>query len=263
VEAVLTPSRRALLAGLAALAAGAAGPRAAEVWIAYEARLRARLADAGGGRFDAPAAQTLLALTNDARAGNGAGPLVWSPDLAETARAHAADLAARAYVEHLSPEGFDPSDRLALVSRRMLGSTSENIAYHRGPTPATAAQLMDLWRKSPGHWKNLNDPRHTHAGFAVARKADRAYAVGLYAHPLGALAADLPFRLQRQADLEHAVAGVAQRVRFEPVSPGDGALRLTDAGRAPAGAYQLYVERPLDPRRYELVPGPVFVWTER
>jgi len=170
-------SRRGLMAAAGLIPAGramAAGTPAIGTWIMYEARLRARLADAAGGRFDPAAARELLALSNDARSADDRPALQWSPALAETARAHAADLAGRRYVEHLSPEGFDPSHRLGLIGRRTIGSTSENIAYSRGPQPAGSRKLMDLWRKSPRHWENLLDRRHTAAGFGVARLEDRA-----------------------------------------------------------------------------------------
>src|SRR5690349_13299081 len=111
-------ARRSLLAGLGSLVAlpalaspAGVGP---EAWLAYEARLRARLVDAGGGRFDAVAERRLLDLTNAARASNGAGACLWSDELALTARAHAADLADRGYVEHLAPEGFDPTHRIGV-----------------------------------------------------------------------------------------------------------------------------------------------------
>ncbi len=69
-------ARGALAAGLVpAGASRAAPPPTAEAWTAYEARLRARLADAGGGRFDGPAERALHRLTNGARGAAGAGPL--------------------------------------------------------------------------------------------------------------------------------------------------------------------------------------------
>ncbi|RYF96133.1 MAG: CAP domain-containing protein, partial [Caulobacteraceae bacterium] len=100
-------ARRSLLAGIGSLVAlpAIASPPGirAEAWVAYEARLRARLVDAGGGRFDPLAERRLLDLTNAARVSNGAGACGWSEELALTARAHAADLADRNYIEHLAP----------------------------------------------------------------------------------------------------------------------------------------------------------------
>ena len=74
-------ARRSLLAGigsLVALPALAAPPGIGpDAWVAYEARLRARLDDAGGGRFNAPVERELLGLTNAARASNGASACRW------------------------------------------------------------------------------------------------------------------------------------------------------------------------------------------
>ena len=199
------PTRRAVLAGgFAALAAAPAlaapSPADASAWIDYEARLRARLADAGGGRFDEAAAAEVLALTNRVRAEAGVSPVAWHDELADAARAHAADLAHRRYIEHLSPEKFDPSHRFWLLGRRTIGSPSENIAYHRGGAAhATPDQLLRIWRGSPQHWKNLLRPTHTHAAFGLARAGDRDYLVGLYARPAARMGEPLPFRPTEEA----------------------------------------------------------------
>ncbi len=266
-----------MLAGAAALTlrptgatadvGAAAKKRSLSGWDDYEARLRARLADAGGGRFDLAAGRELAALTDRARAAADTPPCAWDEALAETARAHAADLAGRAYVEHLSPEGFDPSDRLGLLGRRMIGSTSENIAYHRGPDPAGAAQLMRLWRNSPQHWMNLLRAKHSHAAFGVVRKADRVYAVGLYARPDGTLAAPLPFRLRQADELASSVSDLPADVSAlwldDHVHGGPG-LRVSSLrqfAETPAGVYRLRLDRRVGARAYESLWGPIFIWS--
>jgi hypothetical protein len=182
--------RTALAAGLAVFARPAvaddardAAPTAADAaaWGGYEQRLHARLADAGGGRFDEPTARTVLDLTNKARASPAPAP--WPGTTNWRGRPGARRRPGqRAYVEHLTPEGFDPSHRLWLVGRTTIGSPSENIAYHRGGgAPATAASLMGLWRGHPDHWRNVLRPSHTHAAFGLVRRGDRSYLVGLYA----------------------------------------------------------------------------------
>lgn len=256
--------RRAVLAGTGALLAAPAwaAPPATDVkpWIAYEARLRARLGDAGGGRFDEPAAREVLSLTNGARGRSGATALQWHAELADTARAHAADLAHRDYVEHLSPETFDPSHRFWLLGRRTVGSPSENIAYHRGSAPASAAQLMNNWQGSAGHWRNLLNARHSHAGYGLVRVRDRAYLVGLYARPLGSLAAPLPFRMNDFADAREAMQG------WDDLGPD---LRPTVGAPQGAGAVspqsprpwlmQLSLRRQVSAGTVEVIGGPIFV----
>jgi hypothetical protein len=178
--------------------------------------------------------------------------------LAATARAHAGDLAGRRYVEHLSPEGFDPTDRLGLVARRTLGSASENITFHRGGKVDGAADLMRNWRSSPPHWSNLLNPRYSHAGFGVVRRADQVWAVGLYAKLNGALGADLPFHLADTsallANLRGMPAGVAS-FWLEDQVRRSGRRGM----RAPPGVYRLRIDLPLDRFTYDELYGPIFV----
>jgi hypothetical protein len=255
--------RRWLAGGLAAGLTAAAGARAAgaapaDAWVAYEARLRARGLDAGGGRFDGPTERELHTLTNRARSAGGADALTWDAELAATARAHAGDLAQRRYVEHLSPEGFDPTDRLGLVARRTIGSASENITWHRGGQIDGAGDLMRNWRSSPPHWSNLLNPRYSHAGFGVVRIADQVYAVGLYAKLNGTLAADLPFHLADTnallSNLKGMPAGVASFWLEDQVR------KVGRRGmRAPPGVYRLRIDLPLDSTTYDELYGPIFV----
>lgn len=258
----MTTTRRSVVAG--ALSAMALPSRADEVrdaaptasdpvpWIAYERRLRERLSDAGGGRFDEGAARDVLHATNSVRRAAGAGVLAWRDDLAMAARAHAADLAQRGYVEHLSPEGFDPSHRSWLLARRLIGSPAENIAFRRAPTPPTPADVMRGWRGSPPHWRNLLDSRHTHAGFGFVRHRESAWAVGLYAHLGAELAQALPFRPATFADVEAALAGglpPGTRVSFARPQGSRGAPRVM----------QISVQHRVGPGQFELIGGPIFI----
>lgn len=260
-------ARRTLLAGFAGLvAAPAFAADEAQSWLAYEARLQARLADAGGGVFDMIAERQILVLTNAARADGGVGACAWSDELALAARAHAADLASRAYVEHLSPEGFDPSHRVGILARRMIGSASENIAYRRDSAPSTAADLMGVWRRSSPHWTNLLAPAHARLGVGVAIRGDRTYAVGLYSRADGSLGAAVPFRLGRGADLTGAISQASPRIDGLSVSgPVDtGAVPPLADGLAfdlNPGIYQLRPQRRLAGRRYQVLWGPIFVRT--
>ncbi|HEX2559696.1 CAP domain-containing protein [Phenylobacterium sp.] len=254
------------MASLAAPAASRAGPRPLQVqtWIDYEARLQARLTDTGGGFFQLGVAEALLEATNAARRGAGRTTLAWSDELALAARAHAADLAARRYVEHVSPEGFDPSHRVSILSRRILASASENIAVRTGGAPPTAADLLGVWRKSPPHWTGLMKPTHTHAAFGVVQAGLRTIAVGLYARPDGALERPLPFRLRDEAELARAIASAPPELRDFELTDPQNERRL-------AGPFTAGVGFELGPAVYQLRPhrrvqggiqilwGPIFV----
>lgn len=261
-------SRRAVVAGgLAVGAAGAAGllrrafaddlqdgPNARDPtpWMSYERRLRARLADAGGGRFDEMSAMAILDMTNAARGEAGANPLRWREDLALTARAHAADIARRKVVAHISPEGFDPSHRYWLLSRTTIGSPAENIAFARSPAPPTAAHLMEVWRASPPHWDNLLRATHTAAGFGLVRTEDEAWLVGLYARPLATLAQPLPLK-PSGTEIARAMDSLPRALRPQIGEPqGAGAV----AGELKI--LQLQAQR-REAGDIELIGGPVFL----
>jgi len=260
------PSRRMLLTGLGGLMATPAVARVIpgateEVWLAYEARLRACVADAGGGAFQAASERELLSLTNRARIADGAPPLTWNAELARVARGHAADLAVRGYVEHLSPEGFDPSHRVGLLARRMIGSASENIAYRRAAQVAGADDLMGIWRRSPSHWSNLLRPRYAQAGFGVVARGQRTYAVGLYARPDGRLGAPLPFKLSQEAQLASALRQawpVFDSFALADPLDEDAAWARIEGEPLPRGIYQLRPRRRVDRSQYQILWGPIF-----
>lgn len=259
-----------VLGGLTAVvAAGSGSARAAALippagWLAYETRLNARLADAGGGRFDTGTARGLLDATNTERRAKGAAACAWDDELAATARAHAADLAGRAYFSHLAPEGFDPSHRLAILARRRIGSASENIAYRRYSEPSTVGHLMEVWRASPPHWTNLLKTSHQRAGYGVVVKGDRTYAVGLYGHVDGELPAPLPFRVMDEAALIAAVATAAPEIEgFELTDPVDerpfGGVSAEEIPALAQGAYQLRPRFRINDRVVAVLWGPIFV----
>lgn len=252
-------------AGLALVAVRAAAQGARDVappasdvetWSAYEARLRRRLADAGGGEFDAAGARALLVLTNAARERSGAARLTWHDELAQAAAAHAADLADRGYLEHVAPEGFDPSHRFWLTGRTTIGSPSENIAYHRGSgPPATPPHLFELWRHSAGHWRNLLRPGHSHAGYGLVRRADRAWLVGLYARPVAALTEPLPFRAHGP-QIARALASLNGELRARISVPQGSRIGAVD-GAPPV--MQITALRPVETGRFDVIGGPIFL----
>ncbi|MFF4804955.1 CAP domain-containing protein [Streptomyces sp. NPDC001351] len=105
----------------------------------------------------------VVALTNRERAGAGLPPLATDPLLATAAQAHSADMVARAFYSHTSPEGSRPWDRAAAAGARRR-SIGENIACgQRSP-----AEVVDGWMNSPGHRANILEPDFTHIGIGFA-----------------------------------------------------------------------------------------------
>ncbi|MET8689226.1 sigma-70 family RNA polymerase sigma factor [Streptomyces sp. NPDC004732] len=95
-------------------------------------------------------AAQVVALVNTERSKAGCGPVTSNDKLATAATNHSADMAARDYFDHTSPDGKDPGDRITAAGYRW-STYGENIA--RGQQ--SPASVMDGWMKSPGHRANI------------------------------------------------------------------------------------------------------------
>lgn len=103
----------------------------------------------------------MLELVNRERRAAGLKPLAPDPELTEVARRHSADMFARGYFAHNTPEGRSPFDRIraAGVSFRTAG---ENLAL--APTlPVAHNGLMN----SPGHRENILRPEFGRVGIGI------------------------------------------------------------------------------------------------
>ena len=91
----------------------------------------------------------MLDLVNQERQAAGLSPLQADPELTEVARKHSADMFARGYVAHDTPEGLSPFDRMKAANVRFT-TAGENLAL--APTLQIAhTGLMN----SPGHRANI------------------------------------------------------------------------------------------------------------
>jgi uncharacterized protein YkwD len=103
----------------------------------------------------------MLELVNHERAAVGLKPLALDPELTEVARAHSADMFARGYFAHVSPEGQSPFDRMAEAGVRYR-TAGENLAL--APTLQLAhTGLMN----SPGHRANILRPEFGRLGIGI------------------------------------------------------------------------------------------------
>lgn len=91
----------------------------------------------------------MLDLVNQERQAVGLNPLAPDPELTEVARRHSADMFARGYFAHDTPEGLTPFDRMRVANVRFV-TAGENLAL--APTLSVAHNgLMN----SPGHRANI------------------------------------------------------------------------------------------------------------
>ncbi|RYY50453.1 MAG: CAP domain-containing protein [Chitinophagaceae bacterium] len=92
--------------------------------------------------------QDVLSYTNKFRKANGLTPLVSNDILTNVAQKHSEDMAAgRVRFGH---DGF--AKRNAAVARQMtIRSFAENVAFGA----STGEAVVDMWKGSPGHRKNM------------------------------------------------------------------------------------------------------------
>jgi uncharacterized protein YkwD len=91
----------------------------------------------------------MLDLVNQERQAAGLNPLAPDPELTEVARHHSADMFARGYFAHDTPEGLTPFDRMHAANVRFI-TAGENLAL--APTLSVAHNGL---MHSPGHRANI------------------------------------------------------------------------------------------------------------
>jgi uncharacterized protein YkwD len=100
----------------------------------------------------------LAELINRYRADNGLGPLQLADELAALAGEHSASMATQRQLSH---EGF--RDRYRMASSKIC---VENVGWnHRTPE-----SLLDGWRQSPTHHRNLLEPKVLRMGLAATTR---------------------------------------------------------------------------------------------
>ena len=107
---------------------------------------------------------------NAARADAGRGLLRYRPSLAEASGAHSADMVARRYFAHESPEGEGPADRAwdaGYMKHADSWRIGEILLWSRGAR-LTAARAIDMWLDSPSHRRILLSPRYRDVGAGLA-----------------------------------------------------------------------------------------------
>ena len=131
----------------------------------------------------------IFQLTNEARHKNGLPTLDRDNDLAVKAREKSDDMLKNEYFSHTSPDGKTLKDRFQEekpASIRNISQIGENIYMASRLDYATdiktqARLIVDGWMTSPGHRRNILDPKYTHLGVGVAAKDKMCYATQVFA----------------------------------------------------------------------------------
>lgn len=105
----------------------------------------------------------LLARVNEARRKAGAKPLRSDSRLDRAAQRHAEDMLARGYFAHESPE-----DKTVRQRSKEAGYDWRTIGENIAEGQFTVDEVMTTWLNSPGHRRNILDPRFEELGVGLA-----------------------------------------------------------------------------------------------
>jgi uncharacterized protein YkwD len=225
-----------------------------------------------------PLAERLAELTSQRRREAGLEPLEADPELLPAAQAHALDVLERGYLDHVTPGGLDPAERVALLHRRLVGRVGENLAEQQGLAAKQlagqigllAAKIVDGWMQSPGHRENILDGDYTHLEIAAAARDDAVVVVQLFEARQALLAEPLPLHISQDAtvalEFEQGL-GLAVPAQYAYARPDQPAKELVtldlSIGEVPVepGTYVLKFLFPSGQAgRFEVVGGPaIFV----
>ncbi|WP_185961251.1 CAP domain-containing protein [Telmatospirillum sp. J64-1] len=253
------------------LAAGVQAREAPEDYVQWAEQALARPPD--GMRIVESLEARVLDLTNQQRRGEGtaeAGELAPDEGLRRVARAHALDMLERDFFAHHDPSGRGPDERVALLDRRFIGGSGENLFQAVGSFDAEseriAATVVEGLMESPGHRRNMLDPEFTLLGVGAATAGDRLYVVQVFGRPMGRLDADLPLSLSPGSGLSLSIepaAGQPEPPMADLVAnfPEDMEITPDPIGRLSApdrpGPYRLVVLFPEGEGRFAVAPGPM------
>jgi uncharacterized protein YkwD len=121
----------------------------------------------------------LLSLINGGRVAAGLPPLVWSPELARAAQAHAEDCARRDQGSHIGSDGARLGTRIARTG------SAPRLASENWANAQTVQHAFSLWwNEKPGgdpHRRNILDPNYSEVGIGVAATRWGTYFIAVFA----------------------------------------------------------------------------------
>ena len=165
---------------------------------------------------DIPKAEiAIVEQTNAFRASNKLDTVRAAPALTKAAREFASFLSSSTLFSH-EADGRRPIDRIKAAGYSPC-ATAENLAWHSDPrgfdTLQRATAMVEGWKNSPGHRKNLLMDHATEMGVAIikARREEKYFAVQLFGRP-DALKYSFSVENMSTREVVYRVAGETTRI---------------------------------------------------
>ena len=155
---ILTPEVSEIGVGVVAAPVGAPAERPGPFWTVTLARPVPTLVALAQIR------DRTLALLNAERGRSGLPAVRLDPRLNIAAEAHAADMARADFLDHAGSDGSSPAERASRGGYPAGSVVLENVAQGT----VDADETVKGWMESPGHRRNMLDPRVIDIGLAVA-----------------------------------------------------------------------------------------------
>ena len=111
----------------------------------------------------AVSAASVFSLSNQERKAEGVSQLSLNPLLMRAAQLKAEDMGKESYYAHVSPDGETPMHFLDQV-----GYKYQYVGENLTANIMDEESVVSAWMGSPGHRRNLLDPKFTHVGIGVA-----------------------------------------------------------------------------------------------
>lgn len=140
-------------------------------------------------------ADELINLTNSKRAENGLSTLTVNPVLSQAAQAKGADMIAKNYWAHTSPDGATPWVWFKNAGYRYLYA-GENLARDFGDSQS----LVNAWMNSPTHRENIMSNRYKEIGIAVIHDTFQGQPTTLVVQMFGTPVSSVPQAAKQQVE---------------------------------------------------------------
>lgn len=115
----------------------------------------------------------MLGEINEVRMDAGLDPVILDPGLSRVCRVHSQDMVKRDFFGHFDPDGLCANDRVRRAGLNCI--VTENVGVYRADgasLPRLVSDLMDGFRDSAPHLRNILDPCVTHVGIGFCQDAD-------------------------------------------------------------------------------------------
>ncbi|SEH05747.1 CAP domain-containing protein [Candidatus Venteria ishoeyi] len=147
----------------------------------------------------------IIKLTNTERKKRGLSKLERDQYLQDGARFHSADMIRRVFFSHVTPDDRTPFDRIAIIHRKLIGTSGENIWMSEGQSPQNVQQfaknVVESWMKSTGHRENILRDNFSHIGVGVAIKGNVVKITQKFASVQAWFANEIPQKIKKGKNL--------------------------------------------------------------